>query len=84
MKASANSITTADGQTFNVDVIVCATGFDVSLRPQWNMVGRSNMDLRKEWEIDPESYVSPLLLKIMVSGTHTNTGPTPLDLRFPG
>ncbi|KEF53532.1 uncharacterized protein A1O9_10507 [Exophiala aquamarina CBS 119918] len=56
VKATANSITTADGQTFDVDVIVCATGFDVSLRLQWNMVGRKNVDLRKEWEVDPESY----------------------------
>ncbi|KAK5054472.1 hypothetical protein LTR84_001363 [Exophiala bonariae] len=53
-----NSIVTADGRSFEVDVIACATGFDVSLRPQWRMIGRNGVDLAQEWEVDPESYLS--------------------------
>ncbi|KAK5046777.1 hypothetical protein LTR84_007130 [Exophiala bonariae] len=48
----------ADGRTFEVDVVVCATGFDVSNKPQWRMIGRNEVDLGKMWEVDPESYLS--------------------------
>lgn len=58
VRATEDSVVTADGQTFKVDVIVCATGFDVSLRPQWRMVGRGGVDLGDEWKADPESYLS--------------------------
>jgi hypothetical protein len=57
-KADADSVTTADGQNFKVDVIACATGFDVSLKPQWRMIGRHGVDLADEWAVDPESYLS--------------------------
>lgn len=53
-----DSIVTADGRSFEVDVIACATGFDVSLRPQWRMIGRHGVDLAQEWAVDPESYLS--------------------------
>lgn len=38
--------------------MVCATGFDVSHRPQYPTIGRNDVDLRKAWEDDPESYFS--------------------------
>ena len=56
--ATEDSVVTADGQTFKVDIIACATGFDVSLKPQWRMIGRNGVDLRKQWEVEPESYLS--------------------------
>ena len=58
VKITEDSVITVDGEETKVDVLVCATGFDVSLRPQWNMVGRNGTDLRKDWAIDPESYLS--------------------------
>lgn len=58
VQATSDSITSADGQTFKVDVIACATGFDVSLRPQWRMIGRNGVDLAQAWQVDPESYLS--------------------------
>jgi hypothetical protein len=60
IKATEDSIITLDGRSFKVDVIVCATGFDVSLRPQWRMIGRNGIDLRDEWDVDPESYLSTM------------------------
>lgn len=57
-KANQDSVMTADGQSFKVDVIVCATGFDVSLKPQWRMIGRNGVNLSDEWAVDPESYLS--------------------------
>lgn len=47
-----------DGRFFPVDVVACATGFDVSHKPQWRMIGRNGADLAKLWEKDPESYLS--------------------------
>jgi len=37
---------------------VCATGFDVSYRPQYPIVGHDQIDLRDKWADDPRSYLS--------------------------
>jgi hypothetical protein len=55
---TAESVITASGKSFKVDVIVCATGFDVSWKPQWRMIGRNGVDLNREWAVDPKSYLS--------------------------
>lgn len=39
-----------------VDTIVCATGFDVSFRPRFPIIGRDGVDLAAKWKVDPESY----------------------------
>lgn len=57
-KITQDSVISADGREFKVDVIACATGFDVSYKPNWKMIGRNHIDLNKEWEIDPQSYLS--------------------------
>jgi cation diffusion facilitator CzcD-associated flavoprotein CzcO len=56
--ATEDSVNTADGQVFKVDVIACATGFDVSFKPRWRMIGRHGVDLSEQWDGDPESYLS--------------------------
>lgn len=56
--ATDNSVVTATGQSFKVDVIACATGFDVSWKPQWRMIGKNQVDLNQEWTADPRSYIS--------------------------
>jgi hypothetical protein len=38
--------------------VICATGFDVSHRPRFPVVGRNGADLSKRWLDDPESYLS--------------------------
>ena len=56
---SDHAVHTADGETYECDVIVCATGFDVSHRPRYPIVGRDKTtDLREQWAEDPESYMS--------------------------
>ncbi|RVX75122.1 hypothetical protein B0A52_01399 [Exophiala mesophila] len=57
-RATEDSVITADGQSYKVDVIACATGFDVSWRPQWRMIGRNGVDLDQQWKVDPRAYVS--------------------------
>lgn len=58
VKVTEDSVQSADGQTFQVDVIVCATGYEGSLLPRWRIVGRNGVDLRKEWTERPQSYLS--------------------------
>jgi len=39
------------------DTIVCATGFDVSYRPRFPIVGKNGVDLADKWKVCPESYL---------------------------
>lgn len=55
---SEGAVHTADGQKFECDVIVAATGFDVSHRPRYPIVGLDGRNLRDDWEVDPTSYMS--------------------------
>ncbi|KAK7885642.1 hypothetical protein LTR67_009993 [Exophiala xenobiotica] len=45
-----------DGTVVETDTIVCATGFDVSYRPRFPLIGLGGTDLRKKWEVYPEGY----------------------------
>ena len=47
-----------DGVEHSVDVIVCATGFDVSQRPVFPVIGRDGIDLRDLWANGPVHYLS--------------------------
>ncbi|KAF4555237.1 Flavin-binding monooxygenase-like protein 6 [Elsinoe fawcettii] len=55
---SETGVHTADGKFYECDVVVCATGFDVSHRPRFPIVGLNGIDLSKTWADDPKSYVS--------------------------
>lgn len=47
-----------DGSTIDVDVVICATGFDVSFRPPFEMIGREGRVLGDEWDTEPEAYLA--------------------------
>lgn len=51
-------IRTADGKLHEFDAIVCATGFNVSHRPPWPLIGRKGLTLYDAWEEEPISYLS--------------------------
>ncbi|KAJ9646739.1 hypothetical protein H2204_000431 [Knufia peltigerae] len=51
-------VQTADGQHFDCDVIVCATGFDVSKCPRYPIVGQNGVALAEKWKDEPTSYLS--------------------------
>ncbi|KIW98234.1 uncharacterized protein Z519_01818 [Cladophialophora bantiana CBS 173.52] len=53
-----DSIVTADGEVYPVDVVVCATGFDVSHCPHYPVIGRDGVSLAAKWADEPESYLS--------------------------
>lgn len=37
--------------------IVCATGFDVSLKPRFPIISSGGVDLREQWNSLPEGYM---------------------------
>jgi cation diffusion facilitator CzcD-associated flavoprotein CzcO len=39
-----------DGHEVDVDVIICATGFDTSFRPRFPIIGLDGVDLRDMWK----------------------------------
>lgn len=54
----ATGIVTKDGTHHAFDVIVCATGFDVSHRPPFPIVGLEGIDLAEYWREEPLAYLS--------------------------
>ncbi|EAU37569.1 conserved hypothetical protein [Aspergillus terreus NIH2624] len=53
-----NAVHTADGQVFECDVVICATGFDVSHCPRYPIIGQNGVSLADKWAETPESYLS--------------------------
>jgi len=52
-----DSVIDTEGTEKKVDTIVCATGFDVSYRPRFPIIGQNGVDLADKWKICPESYL---------------------------
>ncbi|KIV82362.1 hypothetical protein PV11_04481 [Exophiala sideris] len=57
-EVTEDSVVTDDGETTQVDVLVCATGFDVSHCPHYPVIGRNSVSLADKWADEPESYLS--------------------------
>nr|KAK5450093.1 hypothetical protein LTR18_000108 [Exophiala xenobiotica] len=57
-RITPTGIRTQGGQEYNFDVIICATGFDVSHVPHYPVTGRDGMTLANKWKDEPESYLS--------------------------
>lgn len=55
---TTKGIKTGDGIEHEFDVIVCATGFDVSWRPHYPTIGRNGVSLSKYWQDIPNTYLS--------------------------
>ncbi|KAJ5116541.1 hypothetical protein N7456_000889 [Penicillium angulare] len=57
-KITENAVHTEDGKIFECDVVICATGFDVSHCPHYPIVGQNGVKLSDKWAEEPESYLS--------------------------
>lgn len=53
-----NCMKSTTGQEYQVDVIICATGFDHSFRPYFSIIGRSGKSLRETFTPLPEAYLA--------------------------
>ncbi|KAF9874299.1 flavin-binding monooxygenase [Colletotrichum karsti] len=49
---------TKEGVEYEADVIICATGFDVSFRPHFPIIGRNGESLAETWKDEPEAYLA--------------------------
>lgn len=71
---TSNGFLTADGEV-EVDVIICATGFDTSFRPRFPIVGLDGLDIATRWADCPASYISVSVSKVpnyfMYSGPYS-------------
>lgn len=56
-KVVPHGITLTTGETLNFDVIVCATGFDLSWKPRFPIVGRNNSNLQDQYKERPTGYL---------------------------
>ncbi|CAO2650612.1 Nn.00g019040.m01.CDS01 [Neocucurbitaria sp. VM-36] len=57
-RIDATGIITEDGTHHAFDVIVCATGFDVSHRPPFPIIGLNDINLADYWREEPLAYLS--------------------------
>ncbi|KAM0276426.1 hypothetical protein ACHAQH_006778 [Verticillium albo-atrum] len=46
------------GEQIDLDVVVCATGYDVQAPPTFTVTGRNGMTLEKKWSPHPETYLA--------------------------
>jgi hydroxyversicolorone monooxygenase len=56
-KITPKGVVGADGVERECDTIVCATGFDVSYRPRFPIVGQNGVQLAEKWKTCPEGYM---------------------------
>ncbi|CAK7202849.1 hypothetical protein SEUCBS139899_005576 [Sporothrix eucalyptigena] len=53
----ATGLTTDDGVHHDVDIIICATGFDVAFTPPFSLKGRGAKLIHDEWKAEPVCYL---------------------------
>lgn len=57
-RITEEGIRIVDGQEHKFDMIVCATGFDTTFIPSWDLVGRNGARLDERWKTNPEAFFS--------------------------
>lgn len=48
----------SSGEIVDVDTIICATGFDLSFCPRFQLIGRNEESIHETWKDIPEAYLS--------------------------
>ncbi|RDL41003.1 Flavin-binding monooxygenase-like protein [Venustampulla echinocandica] len=56
-KVTEGTVIDTNGNEKKVDTIICATGFDVSYKPHFPIVGQNGVDLAEKWSVCPEGYL---------------------------
>ena len=55
IRITESGIETSNGLE-KFDIIIAATGFDVSFKPNWKLIGANGKCLEKDWADNPEAY----------------------------
>lgn len=58
VKVDETGVYDAQGNHYEVDAVICATGFDISFRPRFPVIGKDNVDLREKWTPRARAYHS--------------------------
>lgn len=56
-RLTEGGVVDSDGVERQVDAVICATGFDVSYKPRFPIIGLNGVDLRDKWSTNPDSYM---------------------------
>lgn len=56
-----NGIILADGRRVDIDVLVCATGFNTSTAPPFGVIGQNGLTLRERWSPFSETYLTVMV-----------------------
>ena len=48
----------SNGIVHDLDVLICATGFDTSYKPRFPIIGFDGVNLQQEWKNDPKAYMA--------------------------
>jgi hypothetical protein len=56
-KVTPSGVVLADGREVELDVLVCATGFDAGGAPLYPVVGSQGLDLQRRYQDYPEAYL---------------------------
>ncbi|KAH6664823.1 cyclohexanone monooxygenase [Halenospora varia] len=58
VKFTKNGLVDESGNEHVVDVVICATGFDVSFTPHFEVIGRQGANIREQFGELPKAYLS--------------------------
>ena len=78
-RVTETSVVTVNGDVFDVDAIVCATGFQTSrYLAGIDVIGRGGENLHERWGVDPSAYLGTAVSEFpnffMLYGPNTNQG----------
>ncbi|KAH9893936.1 FAD/NAD-P-binding domain-containing protein [Cubamyces lactineus] len=57
-RVTDRGIETTDGKFQDLDVIICATGYDTSYQLPFKIIGKGGVDINEKWTPHPTSYLS--------------------------
>ncbi|KAI8972557.1 FAD/NAD-P-binding domain-containing protein [Trametes punicea] len=57
-RVTATGVELTDGQRHDLDVLICATGYDTSYQLPFKVIGRNGLDINERWKPHAVSYLS--------------------------
>lgn len=56
-RVNEKGLNTQDGALHEVDMIVCATGYDMAWTPHFTLIGRNGVNIKDAWNPEPKCYL---------------------------
>lgn len=57
-RITRSGIETVDGEHEEMDIIICATGYDTTFQFPFPVIGKNGVDLREKWSPHPTTYLA--------------------------